>query len=346
MLSEKVLFALNDLDDSSIETVSRLMGYERAKAIPGHKKAARRLLLIAAVVAAFLAFGTASYAVNLFGIREMSRTPRWEIPEDAEGLIQQHSESENLEDWSCRITESVCDASTVMVTVTVSGGGRYVVIPTDANPSDPADIIGLESEGTLADYAAARGKICLSVGARMGGEGIGIHQNSQRFKSLSDSEMLILVTADKTTAPADAVCTVYALDSRIENAQPEDVQRVEIPVTLTEGVSKAAESYRPVDPDAIAGLHFTGAAVTETALGISLSLEAEATEDEAFYRNMMKIACDEIEIGEGSHGLDDDGAWRAQFTRCKGTVSDTLTIHFYDWDKQPIGDVLFEKVDG
>lgn len=348
MLSEKLLFALNDMDDGSIEAVGRLMGYERTKAVSRHRKTTRRMLLIAAVVTAFLAFGAAAYAANLFGIREMSRTVSWELPEDAEDLIQQHSESGETEGWSCRITESLCDAATVMVTVTVHVSDRYVVIPTDINPADPAASIGLAENGSLADYAAAQGKTCLMVSAHLSGEGIGEHRNSQRFENISDNEMIIFVQADKTVSAEsiDAVCTVSALDSAIENAQPADIQRVEIPLSLTEGASRKSANYAPVDPDAIAGLHFTGATVTETALGISLSLEADALEDETFYRNMMKIDCDEMDFSESSHGLDEDGAWRAQFTQGKGTVHDTLTIYFYDWDKQPIGSVLFRKAEG
>ena len=25
----------------------------------------------------------------------------------------------------------------------------------------------------------------------------------------------------------------------------------------------------------------------------------------------------------------------------KGTITDTLTVHYYDWDKQPIGTITF-----
>lgn len=346
MLSEEVLLAMNDLDDEALETVSRLMGYIRTKAKPQPRQAARRALILAAVVAAFLVFGATAYAANLFGIRELSRTASWELPEDAEGLIQQRSESGEAEDWSCHITESLCDATTVMVSVTVHGGDRYVVIPTDINPTDPAASIGLAENGSLEDYAASLGKTCLMVGASLGGEGIGEHRNSQRFENISDSEMIILVQADKSVSAdsIDAVCTVSALDSTIKNARSADLQRVKIPLTLTEGTSKESANYVPVDPDAIAGLHLTGAAITETPLGISVSLEADVTEDESL-RNIMKIDSDEIEFGSGSHGLDDDGIWRAQFTLGKGILPDTMTVHFYDFDKQPIGDIVFRKAD-
>ena len=27
----------------------------------------------------------------------------------------------------------------------------------------------------------------------------------------------------------------------------------------------------------------------------------------------------------------------------QGTVTDTLTVHYYDWDKQPIGEIIFKR---
>ncbi|MEE0111531.1 MAG: hypothetical protein UEP57_11725 [Oscillospiraceae bacterium] len=47
-----------------------------------------------------------------------------------------------------------------------------------------------------------------------------------------------------------------------------------------------------------------------------------------------------ITDSEGGSVLEDDGNWYFQFSTGQGTVTDTLTVHFYDWDKQLIGDIV------
>lgn len=142
MLSEKVLLALNDLDDSDIETVGQLMGYGRRKSNTHRRKTARRVMLLAAVVAAFLAFCAVAYAANIWGIREMFRTPHRELPEAAAEILQEQTETGENEGLRCRVTESVCDASSAMVTVAVTVSDRYIAVPTDAMPDFPAAYYG------------------------------------------------------------------------------------------------------------------------------------------------------------------------------------------------------------
>ena len=35
--------------------------------------------------------------------------------------------------------------------------------------------------------------------------------------------------------------------------------------------------------------------------------------------------------------------WSTTWTMGVGNISDTLTVHFYDWDDQLIGDIVFKK---
>lgn len=54
--------------------------------------------------------------------------------------------------------------------------------------------------------------------------------------------------------------------------------------------------------------------------------------------------CDELtDFDDGGFVLEDDGAWSTTWTMGVGNISDTLTVHFYDWDDQLIGDIVFKK---
>lgn len=58
----------------------------------------------------------------------------------------------------------------------------------------------------------------------------------------------------------------------------------------------------------------------------------------------MKVEIEGLTYGEGSHGSEDDGNWYFDAYMCQGTPGDILVVHYYDWDKQPIGEIEFRKV--
>ena len=302
--------------------------------------------LAALILAACLVFSLAAtaYAANLFGIRELFRTYYRELPETAEAFIQQETAAAKAEEgWSCAITESLSDNSTVMATVTIRGGDKYIVAPTDANPDGSARVIGIAGEQTLSEYAASQGKKLLLVGAsilKVGDEEIG--GGSQRMENVSESEMVILTQCTKTVSASnlEAVCLVYA---REEGSN--DVQRVELPFVLSEAPA-ASEGvvYHPLKPDAIPGLTFGDMAVTETPLGYNIRMPATVTDWEA-RRNIMKVEIEGLTYGEGGGFMEDEtGNCYFEAFMCQGTLGDILVVHYYDCDKQPIGEMEFRKV--
>ena len=301
--------------------------------------------LAALILAACLVFSQAvtAYAANLFGIRELFRTYYRELPEAAEPYIRQETAAAEAEEgWSCVITESLSDSSTVMATVTIRGGSKYIVAPTDADPNGSARVIGIAGEQTLSEYAASQGKKLLLVGARIlkvGDEEIG--GGSQRMENISESEMVILTQCTKTVSASnlEAVCLVYA---REEGSK--DVQRIELPFVLSEAPATSEEMvYHPLNFNAIPGLTFGDMTVTETPLGYNIRMSATVTDQEASY-NIMKVEIEGLTYGEGSHGSEDDGNWYFDAYMCQGTPGDILVVHYYDWDKQPIGEIEFRKV--
>lgn len=301
--------------------------------------------LVSLILAACLVFALAitAYAANWFGIRELFRTYNRELPEAAEPYIQQHTEATAAEeaDWSCKITESLCDASRALVTVNISGGDKYIVAPTGILPEEnTVELIGLQGSQTLEDYAASQGKELLFVEAtlRHSEKDLGIAVESYRNESISPSEMTILIDANKTvSAPSlDAVCTVYA---RAGNGEG---KWLELPFTLTEAPAESETRYVPDDPSTIPGMTVGEATVKETPLGISVRWMETVTDVEKRYE-IKKCEVEGIEYREGGTVLEDDGNYYFSFSMGQGTVSDPMIVHFYDWDNQLIGDVVFRK---
>ena len=99
----------------------------------------------------------------------------------------------------------------------------------------------------------------------------------------------------------------------------------------------------PVDPDAIPGMTVGEATVKETPLGLSVQWPETITDPDACY-NIMKVQIEGVTFHEGGGSVvEDDSNWRFQASMGEGTIGDTMTVHFYDWDKQPIGDIVFKQ---
>ena len=317
------------------ERTSNMGKYENRRNRSGSRR------LIALVSAACLVFSLAAtaYALNLFGIREMFKTAYRELPETADPYIQQHTETAAAEDWSARITESLCDTGKILTTVTVSGGDKYILVPTDAMADDSVGFIGLEGDQTLSEYAAEQGKELLFVGATLRhNEHLGIFTEAQRFVNVSDTEMNILVESSRSgEAGGDAICKIYARD------EAENRLDLELPFTLQPAPTEEEREYVPVDPDAIPGMTVGEATVKETPLGLSVQWPETITDLEASY-NIMKVQIEGVTFHEGGGSVvEDDSNWRFQASMGEGTIGDTMTVHFYDWDKQPIGDIVFKQ---
>lgn len=296
-----------------------------------------KVIIIAAAVALFAVMGTVAYAQNLWGIREMwsgTSSQHPELPKEAAEYIQRQDEAFEGEGWSCRLTETLCDANTAMATVTVFGGDRYVVVPTDCSPMDKAASAGFEGDCTLAEYAEAQGKELLFVSAHISCEQDIFGSGFMHFESISDSEMVILTSCDKTvsTELTEAVCTVYANDRSVELAFP-----------ITEGYTKDMGLYVPENPDAVSGISVGEATVLETTLGISVRFPVYTVDGETL-GDIAIASCVEIaDFNSGGFVMGKDGVWYARMNLGQGALSDTLTVRFCDLSEKPIGDIVFKR---
>lgn len=322
--------------DHAPERTGKMGKYENTR------KGVHSRRLFSLVLAACLVFALAitAYAANLFGIREMFRTQNRELPEKADSYIQQHTETAAAEDWSARITESLCDSSRIMVTVNVSTIDKYILVPTEVMPEESAGVIGVPGDQTLKEYAASKGKELLFVSATlMHNENLGIFTEAHSFVVVSDTEANLLVDATRGagTPVGEVICFIHAWD---EAGNSTDLG---LPFTLEEAPSADEMIYVPVDPDAIPYMTVGEAIVKETPMGISVRFLEKVTDSLAFQENIMKVEVEGVTYREGGSVLEDDGNWYFQFSMGEGSVGDTMTVHFYDWDKQPIGDIVFKR---
>lgn len=296
----------------------------------------RRLFRLALAACLIFALAATAYAIHYFlGIRDMDS----KLPEKAEPYIQQHTEEVVQEEWSARITESLCDETQILVTVTVSGGDKYIIAPTDADPNTPVEYIGLEGEQTLEKYAREQGKELLFVGASLKENsalgGIG----SQAFRNTSPSEMTILIQSNKTAALTEneIICCVYAVDAQWNK------QTLDIPFSLQEAPAESSGQYVPDNANPFPGMTVGNVTVSETPLGISIRFMTTVESQEVF-EDIKKVEFDGIVRGEGGGWvLEDDGNWWFTVSRCTGEVGDTLVARYYDWDDREIAAITFSK---
>ena len=336
--------ALSQIDDRFVqESLEKMTAENKGKSkagkyeAPGSGGLGRKFLILVLAACLVFALAAVAYAANVWGIREMFRTELRELPEAVVEDIQVHTETAAAEDWSARVTESYCDGSKILMTVAVSGGDRYVVVPAEEDTQSSVEVMGLSGAQTLEEYAREQGKELLFVGASlMHNEDLGIFTESQNHRSTSPTEMVILVESDRSNAdPVEsAVCWVHAwmADGTRKN--------LEIPFTLGAAPIQGEEVYVPIDPDAIPGITVGNATVTKTSLGVTVRYQETITDQEAAY-SILKRESPELPGLMG--GFVEDGIREIILTMGQGEIPGQLTIRYYDEDKAYMGEIVFEK---
>ena len=343
--SERLMKAIGDINDRKIEETGRMLGYIKEEKRKGFiHMSGKKIVMIAAVVVMVLALGVTAYAQVFGGIGELwpkTNVERPEFPTQAAELIESQDKSAEGENWTCRIVETYCDDANLIITARVTCNEKYIVVPTDAMEDELAANYGFDGQGTLGEYAAEKGKTLLLMNMGMNDEKIGWSSASLYFENVSENELLMMYNANKNTAfdSIDTSCQIIALE--YGKNEPE---RVNVPLTLTAGKTEMLGEYVPVDPDAVPGIHVGEAVLTRTPLGLCIQYPEEITDEEA-QRGIMTFRCEEIDFrGQGALGFTaEDGTEYSRLTMGEGEASDTLTIHYLDWDKQVIADIVFEK---
>lgn len=349
-MNRKLIFdALSMIDDTYIQesivcrSDSALSSSERNLKMDRSQHSAKRAKkLIALGIAACLVLSmviTAS-AANLWGIRDLLGKSGSELPEEAYDYVQTQSDSAQNAEWSCRITESLCDHSNLTVAVAVTCSEKYVIAPIDASPDDSAHAaIGVGSDLTLGEYASSQGKELLFANASLtDNEAFDVIAGMLHFEYISDSHAVLMAHADIDSYEpvTHGICTVHIIDAH--GRKTEQILHFD----LSEAPVTDFTVFVPVDPNAVAGLCAGEATVTRTPLGISIRMEETITDPDAF--GCMEFMCEQFPGIMGGSAMDSDGKWYLEMNGGQGSVTDKLSIQVFNVETgQLMGQIVFEK---
>lgn len=329
-LDDKVIMEANELDKVNLKK--------------GKRKSVK-LIMLAAVLSVLLLGVTAYAAMDYLGIFGMLAGTRFELaPESAEFVETQEVVEDAMTGWSCQIVESLTDASDYMVSVGVSGGEKYIVAPTYCSPGDSVFEIGMEGSQTLEELAREQGKTLLFVGAGMEErERLGIAVETEMYRSQSPSEMTILITGQKldTSPVINTFVSVYAVEEG--KYEFDDVQRLQLPVTMTSAPLEEDFRMAVTGSGEAMGIKFLSCNVSKSALGWMVEFKADCN---AIEDDFKKMDCEELTSFEGGgFVLWEDSPAVCQWTKGQGEITDTLTVHFYNWDNEVVDTLIFKKCD-
>lgn len=309
----------------------------------GRKSPASRVkfMLLAAIIAVSLLLVTAFAAMNYLGMQEITQHTPYEVPSEAAPYIEtQSAQATTTEDWSCTMLESLFDSASFTISVGISGGDKYVVVPQYCSAGDDVSEIGLPRGQTLGDYAAQQGKTLLYVGAGIQDrDKLGIPTTAQFYKSQSDSEMTIVETGQKSTdvSVTEGTCSVSAwVDGQ------KDVTRVELPFTVKEAAGDVLV-YKAEGANEVAGIRTNSFRVYQSPAGNSIVFDQEYAMGEypEALKELKRMDIDGISYSESGSMENEEGKPETRWSNVKGTFGDTLTLRFINWDNEVMGTVQF-----
>ena len=326
-----------------------IMEAQDMKKYYGRKSPASRVkfMLLAAIIAVSLLLVTAFAAMNYLGMQEITKDTPYAVPSEAAPYIETQSVQETTaEGWSCTMLESLFDAANFTISVGISGGDKYVVIPEYCSPGDDVSEIGLPRGQTLGDYAAQQGKTLLYVGAGIQDrDKLGIATTTLFYESQSDGEMTIVETGQKSTdvSVTEGTCRVSAwVDGQ------KDVTRVELPFTVKEAAGDVLV-YKAEGDNEVAGIRTNSFRVYQSPAGNSIVFDQEFPIDETgkypevFPEALKRMDIDGISYAEGGWLDDGNGGYECRWSKVQGTFGNTLTLRFINWDNEVMGSVIFHR---
>lgn len=332
MNTYELLSSFENIHDKFILEAKDMENYKKKRS--GRSRV--KYTLIAAIVAVSLMIVTAVAAMNYLGMQEITKDTPYEVPSEAAAYIETQSAQADMKDWSCTMLESLFDAASFTISVGISGGDKYVVVPQYCSAGDDVSEIGLPRGQTLGDYAAQQGKTLLYVGAGIQDrDKLGIPTTAQFYESQSDGEMTVVETGQKSTdvSVTEGTCVVTA---RIDGQK--DVTRVELPFTVKEAAGDVL-IYKAEGDNEVAGIRTNSFRVYQSPAGNSIVFDQELPE--VFPDDLKRMDIDGISYAEGGWLDDGNGGYECRWSKVQGNFGDTLTLRFIDWDNEVMGSVTF-----
>lgn len=338
MRSFDFLSQFGNIRDEYILEVQNMGKFETAKPKGRHFG---KLLLVAALVISIL--GVTAYAAGCYlGIWDMTKGTHYELPQAATEYIESQTVQEMGQDWSCTVVETLFDKGNFTITVGVSGGDKYILMPEYVEPEQSVSEIGLEGDQTIQAYAESKGKKILRIKADISNrDELGVEVAGMLVKNQSDGEATILITGqrDPNVTVTEAACHVTAWEV---GTGEENIQRVELTFPVNEAPQGESKVLYAQDPQAVPGMIVRSITVTETATGTLLEFDDEIT-DETIFESLKMGEPREVTWKEGGGWADNaQGKLHCMPWRVEGTVGDTLTLDYYNWDDEVIGTLVFK----
>lgn len=335
MKAYELLSSLENIHDKYIMEAKDMEKYQEKKYSRGRVK----YMLIAAIVAVSLMIVTAVATMNYLGMQEITKDTPYAVPSEAAPYIETQSAQVTMEDWNCTMLESLFDGGTFTVSIGVSGGEKYIIIPDYCGPGDDVSEIGLPSGQTLGDYADQQGKTLLCVSGNINDrDKLGIAVTTVLFKSQSDNEMTIVITGQKSSgvSVSEGSCSVAA---RI--ADQNDVMRAQLPFTVKEAAGEEMV-YVADEEKVIAGIRTNSFRVIQSPAGTTIVFDQDFV-DGIFPEDLKRMDIDGLTYGEGGWIDDGNGGLECSWARVQGAFNDTMTLSFLNWDSEIIGSVSFHR---
>lgn len=139
---------------------------------------------------------------------------------------------------SFEVKEALYDDNSVYITVEVQAvkPEKYLLVPQDVMDTDTLYYLGIESEQTVGEYAAEKGRELLYIGAGFKfTEELAMDTYACDFKSISDDKAILFLYGSRrsgTSEPEklDLFCTGSAMEKDAKSA--DDVYRCKVPFIL------------------------------------------------------------------------------------------------------------------
>lgn len=339
MNRELISYAMTFVDESFVH---ESMDTATAPGRAGKHHSLRPAAGIILAACLMLALAVSAWAVNFLGIREMLQKTLSPLPDAAVEHIQPQDAKASGSKFSCTVLETLSDSSSILAAVEVSAAEGYIIVPTDADPADPARGLGFDFDGSIGEYAKTTGKGILAAGATfMGEDAPEIFTASQQFEQSGDASLTILTKAQYVSAavPEKLCCTVYVLDMGSG-----EVERIKLPVELHPAKAGDELHYAPVDAAAVPGLSVGEAVLKSSPLGLSFELSLTEVQPGAMDK-LMTVRCEGFENHEGGFVYVGDGRWVFRITLTDGSAGESIRLDFLDENKESLGRIELRRTE-